>query len=98
MERLRDRTKQRDACLEMRAWKRGIGSMPQEMEWTEGPKQPGPPHDPQVAPLKDPPDEPMHDPAGDLTYEPEQPFGDPTPTPGRDPRPENPEVNATAWT
>jgi hypothetical protein len=36
----------------------------------------------------------MHDPAGDPTYEPEQPFGDPTPTPGQDPRPKNPEVNA----
>jgi hypothetical protein len=68
--------------------------MRQEMKWANGPKQPGPLRDPQVPPLKDPPDEPMHDPAGDPTYEPEQPFGDPTPTPGQDPRPKNPEVNA----
>jgi hypothetical protein len=60
------------------------------MEWSDGPKQPEPPHDPRSPPLKDP----IHDPAGDPTYEPHQPFGDPTPTPGGDPRPQNPEINA----
>jgi hypothetical protein len=60
------------------------------------PKQPGqdPLHDPPAPPLEDPPDKPMHDPAGDPTYEPQQPFGDPAPPPGQDPRPQNPEVNA----
>jgi hypothetical protein len=76
--------------------------MPQAMEWSDGPKQPNkqpnkqpePPHDPRSPPLKDPPDEPIHDPVGDPTYEPQQPFGDPTPMPGGDPRPPRPEVNA----
>ena len=49
-----------------------------------GPKQPEPLHDPPAPPLQDPPDKPMHDPAGDPTHEPEQPFGDPTPTPGQE--------------
>ena len=61
-----------------------------------GPKQPEPLHDPPSPPLKDPPDKPMHDPAGDPTHEPQQPFGDPTPTPGQDPRPENPEVSSNS--
>lgn len=74
--------------------------MPQDLKWTQdlkwsnGPKQPEPTHDPQSPPMKDPPDQPMHDPAGDPTYEPEQPFGDPTPVPGEDPRPQNPDVEA----
>ena len=66
--------------------------MPQDLDWHNGPKRSEPAHDPQFPPMKDPPDEPMHDPAGDPTYEPERPFGDPTPTPGKDPRPQNPEV------
>src|SRR5712675_856789 len=61
----------------------------------ESPKQPEPMHDPSSPPLKDPPAKPMHDPAGDPTYEPQQPFGDPTPTPGQDPQPQNPEVDAS---
>ena len=69
--------------------------MPQAMEWSAGPKQPEPTHDPHSPPLKDPPDEPIHDPAGDPTYEPQQPFGDPTPMPGGDPRPQSLQVNAS---
>jgi hypothetical protein len=66
----------------------------QELNGSKEPKRPEPMHDPPSPPLKKPPDEPMRDPAGDPTYEPQQPFGDPAPTPGQDPRPQNPEVNA----
>jgi hypothetical protein len=69
--------------------------VPQEPKGPNEPRRPEPMHDPPSPPLKDPPDKPIHDPAGDPTYEPQQPFGDPTPTPGQDPRPQNPEVDAS---